>query len=517
MTSTATPEQRLEAARAEGRRALRDNPQRAGMYLRISRDDQGKEGVGLAPQRQEKDCRELAARLGWDVAAELYIDNDISASGKKKRPAYLRLLADIRAGKVNGVLTWHTDRLHRSPVELEDYIAACGEGSDGVPTQTVKAGLVNLATPSGRMIARMLGAVARYELEHTVERIDATLKHIREAGGAGGGPRPFGFHRDGPSIKRGGQGRLAHVPAEAAAITRAYRDVLAGVSTYAIAREWNEAGLRTTVKAKPWDAVHVRRVLCRAVNAGLIEIAPRDAHGMAQAPQIAGRGNWEPIVSEDTWRAVRGILTDPARRTGPGPRPRALLTGVLICGRCGGRTFVVQRPNISKARTYVCKAAMTTPGAVAGPRCALARNANLLDAYVEEHLIGNPEKGIIGMLGTPEVVAAVNTRPEIDIPALDARRTEINSELGEIAALRFTVRQRAEMSAPLLDELAEVEDQISSGLRGDALPEFAGQDPAAVWAHLKETGNIERMRAIVGMLLRVRLHPTRGRRRGRTC
>ncbi len=153
----------------------------------------------------------------------------------------------------------------------------------------------------------------------------------------------------------------------------------------------------------------------------------------------------------------------------------------------------------------MCKSAMTTPGAVPGPRCALARNANLLDAYVEER--------IIVLLGTPEVVAAVNTRPEVDIPALDARRTEINSELGEIAALRFTVRQRAEMSAPLLDELAEVEDQISAGLRGDALPEFAGQDPAAVWAGLKEAGNIERQRAIVGMLLRVKLYPTRGSKR----
>ncbi len=162
-----------------------------------------------------------------------------------------------------------------------------------------------------------------YELEHTVERIDATLKQIREAGGAGGGPRPFGFHRDGPSIKRGGQGRLAQVPAEAAAITEACRDVLAGVSTYAIAKEWNEAGLRTTMKGKPWEPVHVRRVLCRAVNAGLIEIAPRDAHGMAQAPQIVGPGNWEPIVSEDTWRAVRG---DP-HRPGPADRPGSAAAG----------------------------------------------------------------------------------------------------------------------------------------------------------------------------------------------
>ena len=82
------------------------------------------------------------------------------------------------------------------------------------------------------------------------------------------------------------------------------------------------------------------------------------------------------------------------------------------------------------------------------------------------------------------------------------------------ASPRGSSRSRA---APLLDELTEVERQISEGLRGDPLPEFAGNDPAKVWAELKEAGNIERMRAIVRLLLRVRLLPTGkgGTRRGK--
>jgi site-specific DNA recombinase len=85
---------------------------RVALYCRISQDGEG-QGLGVA--RQEADCRHLAERRGWDVV-EVYIDNDLSAYSGKARPAYQRLLADIEAGRVEAVVAWHPDRLHRSPV-----------------------------------------------------------------------------------------------------------------------------------------------------------------------------------------------------------------------------------------------------------------------------------------------------------------------------------------------------------------------------------------------------------------
>src|SRR3954447_11896111 len=86
-----------------------------------------------------------------------------SYSGKP-RPGYRALLDDVEHGRADAVLAWHTDRLHRRPVELEEYIDVCDR--HGVITQTVKAGPLDLATPSGRMVARMLGSGSRYEVEH---------------------------------------------------------------------------------------------------------------------------------------------------------------------------------------------------------------------------------------------------------------------------------------------------------------------------------------------------------------
>ena len=67
-------------------------PVSAGVYARISSDV---EGTGQGVDRQVRDCRELATRLGW-VVGEEYVDNDISAYSGKRRPAYERLMEDHR-------------------------------------------------------------------------------------------------------------------------------------------------------------------------------------------------------------------------------------------------------------------------------------------------------------------------------------------------------------------------------------------------------------------------------------
>src|SRR4051812_26837229 len=96
-------------------------PRSAAIYARISRDVTG-EGLGVS--RQLDDCRRLAASRGW-VVAEEYVDNDISAYGGKRRPEYLRLLDDVRAGIRDAVIVYNTDRLTRRPIELEQFTAIC--------------------------------------------------------------------------------------------------------------------------------------------------------------------------------------------------------------------------------------------------------------------------------------------------------------------------------------------------------------------------------------------------------
>lgn len=486
-----------------------DTPKRAVIYTRLSKD---RAGAGVNIGDQEKQCRDLADRLGFEVAG-VHQDNDLTAvrtsSRYKGRPGYEALLDDIRSRNADAVIAWHTDRLHRDMAELEGYIEACGEGRGGIPTYTVQGGDLDLSTASGRMVARILGAVARQEVEHMIERQRAGKERNRTAGIRSGANAPFGYRldaRDGgrqiPGVSKG----MVIIEREAAAVRKAYADLLASVSLYTIANNLNEAGHKTHKQPRgragmgdgSWKQVTVRHMLLRAANAALIEY-PASPPGRGK---IVGKAAWEPIVGEDTYRAARALLTDPLRRlTATGPKPKYLLTGVLICGICGSRHFA--RHGNGDNRMYSCASAEKTPN-LPGAGRHLGRNMEQLDAYVEQI--------IIERLRRSDVLAALSS-PRVDIPALDSRRSVLNAELEDWARQEgITPRQLAIKSAPLLAELEEVERELSEGIRGSGLEEFTGDiDPAKVWYGDESEGlpplPMERRRAVAALLLRVRLLP----------
>ena len=90
----------------------------------------------------------------------MLVDDDRSAYSAKPRPGYQRLLTALDAAAVDAVLAWHPNRLHRYPVELEDFIALIE--AIGAKVMTCRAGEFDLSTPSGRTAARIVGAVARH-------------------------------------------------------------------------------------------------------------------------------------------------------------------------------------------------------------------------------------------------------------------------------------------------------------------------------------------------------------------
>lgn len=301
---------------------------RAAIYCRISDD---REGAGLGVERQEKDCRKLAADLGWDVAA-VYVDNDLSAYNRRKpRKGYLSLLADVEARTVTGLVAWHNDRLHRSSRELEDFIDVVE--ASGAAIQTVKAGRYDLTTPAGRLNARLIGAVAQYESEQKAVRNRAKALQLADAGQLGnGGPRPFGYQAD----------RITIRDDEANLLREAYRDVLAGKGLATICKDWHARGVKTT-QGRDWSPQTLKPCLLRARNMGWREHKGR----------LAAVAVWDPIVDEETWRQAKAILTSPSRTSGGVPFVRKyLLTGLLRCGLCGAK--LVPHRAKDEVQRFVC-------------------------------------------------------------------------------------------------------------------------------------------------------------------
>ena len=280
------------------------------LYLRQSFD---RTDDAAAVDRQRAECRELAARKGWNDVVE-YVDNDRSASNARKpRPAYQRLLADMADGRVSAVIAWDLDRLHRRPIELETFMPLADKM--GIALATV-SGDVDLSTAQGRLVARLKGSVAAHEVEHKSARQRAAAKQLAEKG-VPKWRNAFGYTDD-----------YQPHPVEAELVRKAYDSVLSGGSLSGLAREWNQQGAYGRT-GKPWTASTMSLFLRSPRNAGL------RAHNRV----IVGPGDWPSLVDESTWKAAQAVLDDPARKPGVRTVRRHLLTALLRCGRCddGGR------------------------------------------------------------------------------------------------------------------------------------------------------------------------------------
>jgi len=370
---------------------------RAGVYVRISRDLTG-EGRGVA--RQDEDGRDLAGRLGWEVV-EVYVDNDVSAtSTRKARPEYRRMLDDLRADRLDAIIAWHPDRLYRRATDLAELVELVQ--SHDVKVATVKAGDVDLASPTGLLVAELLAAIAMYETRHKTERWERSVRQGREEGRpARTGTRLFGYDRD-----------MNVIEAEAALARRMAEDVASG-RTIKFVTEWLEAEGILATRGSAWSAGTVRVYLTNPKLAGYSTLGG----------EIVGEGQWTPILDRELWETIRALIA--ARARGRSPRV-ALLGGFLFCGRCGHRLITSGYcRKKGRDRTYRCpnRPAQRGCGTVSGLAVPVEQ---VVEAYARRRLTESP--------AVRERVAALNTVTGsgailAEVDQLEQRVRELDAEL----------------------------------------------------------------------------------------
>jgi DNA invertase Pin-like site-specific DNA recombinase len=146
------------------------------IYLRVSSKQQDH-----ASQMPDLD-RWVAAH---DGASQWYKDK---FTGKTMdRPGMEKLLDDLRAGKVERIVVWRLDRLGRTTRGLCQLFDELTERK--VDLVSLKDGF-SLASPAGRLHARILASVAEYETEVRAERVAAGQAVARRKGKKWGGSKP---------------------------------------------------------------------------------------------------------------------------------------------------------------------------------------------------------------------------------------------------------------------------------------------------------------------------------------
>jgi DNA invertase Pin-like site-specific DNA recombinase len=150
---------------------------------------------------QNTDTQRLALKnycqqMDYQIIEE-YIDNGFSGSNTK-RPAFERLLKDMREGKVSCILVFKTDRIGRSLLHLLSFLQELRNRKVDFISLTE---MINTTTPQGELIWSILGAFGQYERSIIIERTKAGLARARAEGKQIG--RPKGKKDSRPREKEG--------------------------------------------------------------------------------------------------------------------------------------------------------------------------------------------------------------------------------------------------------------------------------------------------------------------------
>jgi len=452
----------------------------AGVYLRIS-DDRTGEQLGVA--RQREDCENLCTEKGWRPVE--YLDNDVSATSGKKRPAYERMLDDIRAGRIGAVVCWDLDRLHRRPIELESFMALADDKQIKLASVS---GDVDLSTAQGRLIARLKGSVAAHETEHKRARQLRAAKQKAQQG------RPqwtyaFGYVDGEPD------------PRIAALVTEVYRLILSGgslkdgcklLNDAQAYREWvrrpvdPETGERETViEYREWTESPLSAFLRKPRNAGLRSHTDT-ATGVTE---IVGKGTWQPLVDEGLWRSVQDVLS---RRTITRRAVRRhLLSGVLGCGNCG----------------YHLTAQHTQRGTIVYS-CKNCRGCSVAEHHVKPIVLGLfggrlAKKNAAHLMRCKQHDTAEAERIRQQVRTLNERLAGLGRDYG---AGLLTALQVKEATEVINAQLADIEAQRRDADKVRVFDGIRVGTPEAV--DDVQTLSRDRLRAVIDVLMAVTVMPS---------
>ena len=137
---------------------------KCGIYLRVSTEDQAREGFSLREQKER--LQAFCKFKGYEII-DYYEDAGISAKTGNYRPEFERLKDDIKSKRINTIVALKLDRITRSIYDWEELITFLDENDAYLDCANDE---INTTTANGKMISRLLMSVSQNEIERTSER-----------------------------------------------------------------------------------------------------------------------------------------------------------------------------------------------------------------------------------------------------------------------------------------------------------------------------------------------------------
>jgi site-specific DNA recombinase len=324
---------------------------RAIIYARYSSENQREASI----DDQIEVCRRYIERQGWTL---VYTCSDAALSGASRfRPGYQQLLSDLHRRQFDVVVVEALDRLGRKLADVADLHDRCNFA--GVKLFAVNVGEITA------MHVGMLGTMAQLFLADLREKTWRGQLGRALQGRAPGG-KAYGYDVvDGGSKGVTGERRINE--AEAAVVRRIFREFAEGCSPRAIARQLNAEGVPGP-GGRPWGDTTIRGqaergtgILNNALYVGRLEWNRCSYVKDPRTGKRVARPNpptkWERaavphlrIIDDALWKRAKArqqeVRIEIGRDAGGNAlnrahRRRFLLSGLLVCGACGGAYTIV--------------------------------------------------------------------------------------------------------------------------------------------------------------------------------
>jgi site-specific DNA recombinase len=320
-------------------------PVHCAIYTRVSTDQ------GLEQDFNSLDAQYDAsqayirsqAHAGWTLLRAKYEDGGFSG-GNTDRPALQRLLADVRAGKVDVIVVYKVDRLTRSLADFAKLVEQFDQHGVSFVSVTQQ---FNTTTSMGRLTLNVLLSFAQFEREVTSERIRDKIAASKRKGLWVGGMAPLGYDTK--------DRRITVNAAEAERVRTVFRSYLRLGSLGLLMADLRKQGIVTKVRTLKSGVTVGGIPFTRGPLAHVLRNRFYIGEVIFKGEVLAGQ---QPaIVERDLFEAVQAKLSEQANnQKATRMKSEALLAGRLFDDRGNRMTPSHVRKRGIKYRYYLSSA-----------------------------------------------------------------------------------------------------------------------------------------------------------------